>query len=718
MTKTPSVCNRRSLSRQNGTARPLGLAIGLAFSLIISMLISVPAFGQTHRTDPSARPLLGQEVTWDSLSLFFGGRRVVPVMGEVHYSRIPQDEWRGELRKMKEGGINIVANYVFWNHVEEREGVFDWSGQRSLRRFLELCKEEGMPVVMRIGPFCHGEARCGGLPDWLVARKDVELRSEDPRFMHYVAQLYRQIFTQVQGLQWKDGGPLLACQFDNEFGGHGSYLMALKHLAQEVGFDLPFYTRTGWPSLQTPVPHGELIPLYGDYADGFWERSLEPASGTYWRAFHFSPLRAPTAIATEQLKRGLGEMTPGDNRYPFFTCELGGGMNTSYHRRIYHYPHDAYALAVVKLGSGSNLLGYYMYHGGTNPDGLTTLNEEQRTPYTNWNDLPVKTYDYQAPLGEFGQKNPHYYILRKLHLFLQDLGEALAPMPATFPEDLRMVQADDSRLRWTYRSAGDSGFIFVNNYERLQRLTAKRVRFDVCGVRFPRLTIPAGTTCIFPFRMAGLHYATAQLVARRDGKVYLEQVEGIPTTLALADGRVMRHVRPLGPDTPVAPGIYLLTPEQAGQLFLTPDRLQAGNAYAQEPQPVSFRREREAGPLRTITIGGAGVAQSPTDDDFRQAAVYVIDLPTLREGLLSIRYQGDCARLYADGKLVTDNFYNGREFLFGLWRLPQDTRRLELRILPMQPDEPVYFPAEADTTPGERVDGISLLARTAELNEE
>lgn len=107
---------------------------------------------------------------------------------------------------------------------------------------------------------------------------------------------------------------------------------------------------------------------------------------------------------------------------------------TSYHRRVYVYPQDAYSLAIVKLGSGSNLLGYYMYHGGTNPEGHAYLNEMQRTPYTNWNDLPVKTYDFQAPLGEFGQKNPHYYILRKLHLFMHDYGETLASMDASFPQ--------------------------------------------------------------------------------------------------------------------------------------------------------------------------------------------------------------------------------------------------------------------------------------------
>ena len=101
------------------------------------------------------------EVKWDAKSLIIDGKRVAPVMGEIHSSRLPKEEWAKELRKMKEGGVTLVANYVFWNHVEEEEGIFDWSGQRSLREFLECCKNEGLPVVLRIGPFCHCDARNG-----------------------------------------------------------------------------------------------------------------------------------------------------------------------------------------------------------------------------------------------------------------------------------------------------------------------------------------------------------------------------------------------------------------------------------------------------------------------------------------------------------------------------------------------------------------------------
>ncbi len=645
------------------------------------------------------------EVTWDSQSLKFDGRRVMPVMGEIHYSRLPQDEWVSSVCKMKEGGVTVIATYVFWNHIEEKEGVFNWSGQRDLRKFIEICAEEDLPVVLRIGPFCHGEVRNGGIPDWVFA-KGVKTRTEDPQFLALVERLYRQIFTQLQGLQWKDGGPVMACQFDNEYRGHGSYLMSLKKMAEEIGFDLPFYTRTGWPELKSPVPYGSMLPLYGDYADGFWDRSIAPTAGNYYKAFNFKAFRSSTAIASEQIKNQQEKLNEGDEQYPYFTCELGGGMMGAYHRLPWLYPVDAYSLAVVKLGSGSNLLGYYMYHGGTNPEADIYLNELQNSPATNYNDMPVKNYDFQAPLGEFGQTYPHYYSLRKLHLFMQDFGETLAPMEASFPMPQDLVKGDDKGLRQAYRTLGDSGFVFVNNYERLQNLKAKKgVRFDVCGVKFPSraITVPASTVCIFPVNIAGIRYATAQLIARRDGKIYMEQIAGIPTEIAV-DGKVLKNVKPLGADVPVYKNIYLLTSEEAGRLFLadTQDKVLDSSP--------AINKIKEAGAPRKITIGVNKVAEAPVDSDFETAAVYEISgLPEQRSNvMLTINYRGDVARLYCDGKLIADNFYNGRPMLLGLWRLPENAQKLELKILPLQADMPVYFPEEADIRPGEEVISVAL----------
>ena len=647
------------------------------------------------------------KVTWDKYSLMIDGRRVVPVMGEVHYSRIPADEWQREVRKMKEGGVTIIATYVFWNHVEEEEGIFRWDGQRDLRRFLSVCRDEQMPVVLRVGPFCHGEVRNGGIPDWVFS-KGCKVRSQDAVFLSLVERLYRQIFTQVQGLQWKDGGPVIAAQFDNEYRGSGDYLMALKSIAHGIGFDLPFYTRTGWPELAKPVSFGEMLPLYGDYADGFWDKDIKECVGNYYKAFQFKNFRSSTAIGTGLLGKQEEKINKGDEQYPYFTCELGGGMATAYHRRPYIYPEDTYSMALVKLGSGSNLLGYYMYHGGTNPEGkLHTLNEVQTSPATANNDMPVCTYDFQAPLGEFGQTNESYYRLRPLHLFMQDYGELLAPMEASFPSPQNVQKGDDSALRWAYRSKDGKGFVFINNYERLQNLSAKmNVELEVCGVKLPKLTVPAGCMAVFPIGIDGIRYATCQLVAHRNGMIYMMQIKGIPSTICMQNGKTLKNVKPKGANTPVYKNICLLTQEEAECLFL--DSVAKHDVVGK----VTFAKVKEAGSLRTVKKGRAKVAEAPGEQDWEQAAVYKIALndAVSRDArhLLNIEYQGDCARLYADGRLVADNFQYGRPFLYGLWRLPAGVKELELRILPMQSDMPVYLPREADTTPGESVKSITV----------
>ncbi|MDE6002719.1 MAG: beta-galactosidase [Prevotella sp.] len=646
-------------------------------------------------------------VKWDKYSLIIDGQRVMPVMGEIHYSRVPVSEWAQEVLKMKEGGVTLLATYIFWNHIEEQEGIFRWDGQRSLRDFLEVCRQEQMPVVLRLGPFCHGEVRNGGIPDW-VFTKNCRLREVNPVFMYLVSQLYRQIFTQVQGLQWKDGGPVIAAQFDNEYRGRGEYLMALKKTALDIGFDLPFYTRTGWPELRTPVPFGELLPLYGDYADGFWDKEITETCGNYYKAFNFKAFRSSTAIGTDLLGNQEAKVNQGDEQYPYFTCELGGGMATAYHRRPYVYPEDAYSMALVKLGSGSNLLGYYMYHGGSNPEGvLHTLNECQTSPATANNDLPVVTYDFQAPLGEFGQTYPQYYKLRPLHLFMHDYGSVLATMEPTFPAPQDLKKGDDAQLRWAYRSEGNSGFVFINNYERLQHLSAKKnIELEACGVKFPKMTIPAGAMAIFPVNIDGIRYATAQLVAKRDGKIYMMQVKGIPTTIALQNGKTLKNVKAKGIEKPVYDNIYLLTQQEAEHLFLP--------AYGHEDISLNATcvKVKEAGALRHIVKGRAKVAEAPSEEDWQQAAIYHITVPEVAvakvKRLLSIEYQGDCARLYADGKLIADNFQYGRPFLYGLWRLPKGTTQLELRILPLQPDAPIYLPREADKTSGESVKKLEI----------
>jgi hypothetical protein len=255
----------------------------------------------------------------------------------------------------------------------------------------------------------------------------------------------------------------------------------------------------------------------------------------------FRTARIDASIATDQLGTGARRDAEDVNAYPYFCCEIGGGMMTSYHRRILNYPQDSESIALVKIGSGNNLQGFYMYHGGTNPEGkVTTLQESQATNY--WNDLPVKTYDFQAPLGEFGQINPHYHSLRKHHLFLRDFGEDLANMPTLTPELQPAGSKDSENLRWSVRADGSQGYVFVNNYQRLQKMPAKSgVQFSVKlkgeTLIFPKTPLAVAEDAIFflPFNLkigdARLKYATAQPVCKleNDGEtfVFFAEIAGI-----------------------------------------------------------------------------------------------------------------------------------------------------------------------------------------------
>lgn len=148
--------------------------------------------------------------------LEFNGRPYFGISGEFHYSRYPFREWDEALLQMKLAGIGIVATYVFWIHHEEEEGCFDWNGDNNLRYFVDLCAKHDLRVILRIGPFAHGECRNGGLPDWLYGRP-FEVRSNDPGYLFYARRLYAEIGRQVAGQLFKDGGPIIGIQLENEY---------------------------------------------------------------------------------------------------------------------------------------------------------------------------------------------------------------------------------------------------------------------------------------------------------------------------------------------------------------------------------------------------------------------------------------------------------------------------------------------------------------------
>ena len=348
---------------------------------------------------------MGKEVySYNSECLTCNDRPILPIMGEFHFSRYPEGEWKTALKKMQQGGVDIVAAYVFWIHHEEAEGEWDFSGRRNLKAFLNCCQEAGMKVWLRIGPWAHGECRNGGFPDWLVKKEkrgELALRTDDPEYLKYVDIFFTKIAEQADGYMHKDGGPVIGIQIENEYGHAGgpsdreegmAHMHTLRAMAEEKGLTAPYFSATGWGGAY--VPEG-FLPVLGGYVDAPWANHTHELAAS--ENFLFQPFHDDANIASD-FAEGQSGFTFDTSKFPYLTAELGGGLQVTAHRRTYPYPEDIEAQTICMLGAGANLIGYYMYHGGVNPDGkYSTLQESKATGYAN--DLPVKSYDFRPACG-------------------------------------------------------------------------------------------------------------------------------------------------------------------------------------------------------------------------------------------------------------------------------------------------------------------------------
>lgn len=485
----------------------------------------------------------GRELLLNNWYMTIGGKPTVPVMGEVHFSRYPRQQWEDIILKMKANGITIIASYVLWIHHEEIEGQFDWSGNKDLRYFTKLCQKNGMLFYPRLGPWCHAEVRNGATPDWILEKKYLTDRSNDPVYQHYVDRLYGQIGQQLKGLYYKDGGPIVGVQLENEYrkGKSGeAHILWLKQTALKHGIDVPLYTVTGWDNASVPA-NGEVIPLYGGYPEAPWASTLDQAKSNV--AFEMEERRDDDNIGNEM---GTKKEANGVDfsKYPFFTCELGVGNQITYHRRPILNPIDGLSIATAKIASGSNLPGYYVFAGGTNPIGLLSTLEENQDETGYWNEYPDLSYDFQAAIRETGEIAPSYHQVKKLHYFLKNFGDVLAPsLPV-----IGQVQSKTTNLQYAVRTGKAGSFLFgLNYYRHFQKEKLSNVQFSVQlkdqTLVFPSqgITIPDSAIFIWPIKMnfngLSVNYATATLLGKIQQKErtdwILFQQKGIAPELSL-----------------------------------------------------------------------------------------------------------------------------------------------------------------------------------------
>lgn len=314
--------------------------------------------------------------------------------GEIHFARVPREEWRHRLQLCHAMGLNAVCAYLFWNFHEWKQGSYDWSGQADAAEFCRIAQEEGLWVVLRPGPYACAEWEGGGLPWWLLKKPDIRLRSLDPVFMAASAAWLKEVGRVLGPQQVTHGGPILLVQAENEYGSFGKdadYMGVVRQSLIDGGFDVPLFACNP-PS---DIKNGLRSDLFQVVNFG-----KDPAKG-------FAMLRAV------QPKGPLmcGEFYPG--WFDTWGVEHHTGKTAQYLTDLEY---------MLKEGASFSI---YMVHGGTT-FGLWSGTDRPFKPDTS-------SYDYDAPISEAGWTTEKFFATRELIKKYLAPGETLPEAPAAKP---------------------------------------------------------------------------------------------------------------------------------------------------------------------------------------------------------------------------------------------------------------------------------------------
>ena len=680
----------------------------------------------------------GRSIEVNNYYMSFDGKPVIPVLGEFHFSRYDASRWEEEILKIKAGGVTVLPTYVFWSLHERREGEFDWSGNLNLRKFLELCKKHDMDVIIRIGPFCHGEIRNGSIPDWIFA-KALDIRSDDAQYLKYVDRLYGQIAAQMEGLYFKDGGPVIGCQIENEMQHSAApwgicypgepkdytsalmdsehakigvsvqeeqlstaelgekHMRTLKALAEKHGIQTPIYTATGWGN--AAVIGNEAIPVTSAYTYPFWSK---PKMSPFCRFkdIHAHPDYEPVRY------------NPTD--FPSFCAEMGVGIQMTYDRRPQVRGEAAEALMVRTLGSGSNGIGYYMYHGGITPkmDSWAFFADEPMG-------MPKMSYDFQAPLGEGGLEGRMYRNLRLIHLFLQDFSDRLAPMQTVLPQGWEDILPEDRQsVRYCARMKDSGGFLFFVNFQDHDdaRSVQKDISIDL-NLNSSRLRIPSeggfdlpkDASLILPFNLKLdsllLRYSLCQPLCWIDDKgrshYFFFALEGIKAEYCFEDetitvdnpgfgstfekGGVLittltreqaLNTARIGGKLVISPATVIENPGGQGALLLSYDSNEA--EYAVFPS-------ENGSILHTAKVESVESGWSCERFNSRRLVFSCPDAerilkskPQVDDLFLEMDFTSDVAMAFLSGELVLDHFWSAEKWKLALGRYGKELQKEDM----------------------------------------
>ncbi len=326
-------------------------------------------------------------------TFLLNGEPFVIKAAELHYPRIPRPYWDQRIKLCKALGMNTVCLYVFWNAHEPQPDTFDFEGQNDLAAFCELCQANGMYVILRPGPYVCAEWEMGGLPWWLLKKKDIRLREDDPYFMERVAIFEEAVAHQVKHLTIQNGGPIIMVQVENEYGSYGvnkKYVSEVRDIVRKN--------------------FGDVTLFQCDWASNFTNNGLDDLVWT---------MNFGTGADIDQQFAKLKQLRPDS---PLMCSEFWSGWFDKWGANHETRPASDMIAGIDEMLSKGISFSLYMTHGGTNWGHWAGANSPGFAP-------DVTSYDYDAPISESGQTTPKYWELRKTLAKYMD-GKKQAKVPA------------------------------------------------------------------------------------------------------------------------------------------------------------------------------------------------------------------------------------------------------------------------------------------------
>lgn len=360
--------------------------------------IATVALLVTAMLPPVSAARKGGTFTVGDKTFLLNGKPFVVKAAELHYPRIPRPYWEHRIKMCKALGMNTVCLYVFWNIHEQQEGKFDFTGNNDVAEFCRLAQRNGLYVIVRPGPYVCAEWEMGGLPWWLLKKKDIRLREPDPYFMERVKLFERKVGEQLASLTIQNGGPIIMVQVENEYGSYGenkAYVSAIRDIVRQSGFD-------------------KVTLFQCDWASNFEKNGLDDLVWT---------MNFGTGADIDQQFRRLGELRPNA---PQMCSEFWSGWFDKWGARHETRPAKAMVKGIDEMLSKGISFSLYMAHGGTSFGHWAGANSPGFAP-------DVTSYDYDAPINEYGQATPKYWELRHTMEKYNDGGKLPAPPKAPMP---------------------------------------------------------------------------------------------------------------------------------------------------------------------------------------------------------------------------------------------------------------------------------------------